>query len=222
MELKGKIIDFLGDSLTEGHGLNDDDNRYDRYIAKTCGLKRANNYGVSGTRIAYQRHPSEKARHDLDICGRCYDRDPEADIIVVFGGTNDYGHGDAPFGEVGDKERTTFCGAVDYLINKIRELYPSAVLVMVTPGHRCDDGTNPPAEKLSKHGIKGRMLEDYVHAIETIAAEYDVPVLNMLEKLGIDPKKDEDREKFTLDGLHYNDAGHVKVANCIAQFLKSL
>ena len=66
------------------------------------------------------------------------------------------------------------------------------------------------------------MLADYVHAIETIAAEYDVPVLNMLEKLGIDPKKDEDREKFTLDGLHYNDAGHVKVANCIAQFLKSL
>ena len=222
MELKGKIIDFLGDSLTEGHGLNDDGNRYDRYIAKTCGLKRANNYGVSGTRIAYQRHPSEKARHDLDFCGRCYDMDPEADIIVVFGGTNDYGHGDAPFGEVGDKERTPFCGAVDYLINKIRELYPSAGLVMVTPGHRFDDGTNPPAEKLSKHGIKGRMLADYVHAIETIAAEYDVPVLNMLEKLGIDPKNDEDREKFTLDGLHYNDAGHVKVANCIAQFLKSL
>ena len=58
--------------------------------------------------------------------------DPEADIIVVFGGTNDYGHGDAPFGEIGDKERTTFCGAVDYLINRIRELYPSALLVMVT------------------------------------------------------------------------------------------
>ena len=43
MELKGKVIDFLGDSLTEGHGLNDDGNRYDRYIAKTCGLKNANN-----------------------------------------------------------------------------------------------------------------------------------------------------------------------------------
>ena len=222
MELKGKVIDFLGDSLTEGHGLNDDGNRYDRYFAKTCGLKKANNYGVSGTRIAHQIIPSEKARHDMNFCGRCYDMDPSADIIVVFGGTNDYGHGDAPFGEIGDKERTTFCGAVDYLINRIRELYPSARLVMVTPGHRFDDGTNPPEEKYSRLGIIGRPLEDYVDAIVRIGSSYDVPVLNLMAKLGIDPKKPEDREKYTLDGLHYNDQGHVAVAKCIMEFLKAL
>ena len=222
MELKGKIIDFLGDSLTEGKGLNDDGNRYDRYIWKMCALKRANNYGIGGTRIAHQTRPSEKARHDLDFCGRCWDLDPEADIIVVFGGTNDYGHGDAPFGEIGDTERTTFCGALDYLFRTIRELYPSATLVMVTPGHRFDDATNPPEEKYAKVGLVGRPLADYVNAIVAVAGKHDVPVLNLYEKLGIDPKKVEDRGKYTLDGLHYNDQGHIAVANCIMEFLKSL
>ncbi|MBR1582513.1 MAG: SGNH/GDSL hydrolase family protein [Spirochaetales bacterium] len=222
MELKGKTIDFLGDSLTEGLYLKDNGNRYDNYIARTCGLKKANNYGIGGTRIAFQSRPSEKAKHDLDFCGRCYLMDPDADIIVVFGGTNDYGHGDAPFGKIGDKERTTFCGAVDYLINKIRELYPSAKLVMVTPGHRFDDATTPPIDKYQRLGIEGRQLEDYVDAMVRIAKSYDVPILNLLEKLDIDPKKPEDREKYTRDGLHYNDLGHVKLGECVAQFLKSL
>lgn len=222
MELKGKIIDFLGDSLTEGKGLDDDGNRYDRYIWKTCGLKKANNYGIGGTRIAHQTAPSEKARWDMDFCGRCWDMDPEADIIVVFGGTNDYGHGDAPFGEIGDTERTTFCGSLDHLFRTIRELYPSAVLAMVTPGHRFDDDTNPPEEKLTKLGLVGKTLEEYVNAIVEISRRHNVPVLNLYEKLAIDPKKPEDREKYTLDGLHYNDKGHVAVANCIAEFLKNI
>ena len=196
MELKGKIIDFLGDSLTEGKGLDDDGNRYDRYIWKTCGLKKANNYGIGGTRIAHQTAPSEKARWDMDFCGRCWDMDPEADIIVVFGGTNDYGHGDAPFGEIGDTERTTFCGSLDHLFRTIRELYPSAVLAMVTPGHRFDDDTNPPEEKLTKLGLVGKTLEEYVNAVVEISRRHNVPVLNLYEKLAIDPKKPEDREKY--------------------------
>ena len=222
MELKGKIIDFLGDSLTEGKGLDDDGNRYDRYIWKTCGLKKANNYGIGGTRIAHQTAPSEKARWDMDFCGRCWDMDPEADIIVVFGGTNDYGHGDAPFGEIGDTERATFCGSLDHLFRTIRELYPSVVLAMVTPGHRFDDDTNPPEEKKTKLGLVGKTLEEYVNAIVEISRRHNVPVLNLYEKLAIDPKKPEDREKYTLDGLHYNDKGHIAVANCIAEFLKNI
>ena len=222
MELKGKVIDFLGDSLTEGLGLDNPRNRFDRYIAIHCGLKKANNYGIGGSRIAHQSVPSEKARWDMDFCGRCWDMDPSADIIVVFGGTNDYGHGDAPFGEIGDTERTSFCGSVDHLIRTIRDLYPSATLVMVAPGHRYDDDTNPPQEKLAKLGIAGKTLKEYSEAIVSIAKMHDVPVLNLYEKLPIDPKKPEDREKYTLDGLHYNDAGHVAVAKTIIGFLESL
>ena len=40
MELKGKIIDFLGDSITEGHSVEDiPNNRYDNVLKRLCGLK---------------------------------------------------------------------------------------------------------------------------------------------------------------------------------------
>ena len=86
MKLEGKIVDFLGDSITEGVGVKDcENNRYDNRIKKQCNLKVAYNYGISGTRIAHQRKPSEKPRYDLCFCGRAYDLIPKADVVVVYG-----------------------------------------------------------------------------------------------------------------------------------------
>ena len=83
MDLKGKTINFLGDSITEGCGVTDiEANRYDNVIKRKCQLKKVNNYGIGGTRIAYQRHPSQKARYDQDFCARSYDMDKSADIII--------------------------------------------------------------------------------------------------------------------------------------------
>ena len=54
MDIKGKIIDFLGDSITEGVGVTDMNNRYDQVMLRTCRLKAVYNYGVSGSRFAHQ------------------------------------------------------------------------------------------------------------------------------------------------------------------------
>ena len=48
MELEGKIINFLGDSITEGARVDDPQNIYVARIGRMCGLKAANNYGISG------------------------------------------------------------------------------------------------------------------------------------------------------------------------------
>lgn len=62
--------------------------------------------------------------------------EPEADVIVVFGGTNDFGHGDAPLGTMSDRTPYTFYGACHVLIRKLLERYPEAELVFMTPLHR--------------------------------------------------------------------------------------
>lgn len=220
MELQGKIINFLGDSITEGVGVADrENNRFDNVLLRRCGLKKVNNYGIGGTRIAHQTVPSEKARWDLDFCGRCFDMDRDADIVVVFGGVNDYFHGDAPFGQIGDTTRDTFCGSVDYLVTKIRELYPDAVHVFLAPAHCHDD--DMPSKSIHKP-VQGLPLEAYVNAILEIASAHGFYTLNMYEKLGIDPKKQEEKEAFTIDGTHFNDAGHAIIADRIEEFLKSL
>ena len=123
MELNKKTINFLGDSITEGEGVDDIAYRYDCIIKEQCGLIAANNYGISGTRIAHQTVPSDIPRHDLYFCGRAYEMNKDVDIVVVFGGTNDYGHGDAPFGKLTDKTPATFCGAVDFLMRLLKDLY---------------------------------------------------------------------------------------------------
>ena len=58
MELKGKIIDFLGDSITEGVGVTDrENNRYDNILKRRYDLKAVYNYGVGGSRLAHQSKP---------------------------------------------------------------------------------------------------------------------------------------------------------------------
>ena len=62
----------------------------------------------------------ERPREELfaRINSRVDDMIPDADIVVVFGGTNDFGHGDIPFGTLGDNTKYTFYGGLDYLIKR--------------------------------------------------------------------------------------------------------
>ncbi len=220
MNLEGKVIDFLGDSITEGSGVSDvANNRYDNVIKKRCNLSAVYNYGIGGTRIAHQKTASEKPRHDLCFCGRAYDLNPEADIIVVFGGTNDYGHGDAPFGTMSDKTPDTFCGAVDFLMNLLKEAYPKKQLVFMTPARREGD------EAVSKNSCKlpdAKPLKSYVDVILSKGEKFGIPVLNLYDDLKINPNIALEKEKYTTDGLHFNDAGQNIIAELVIEFLKKL
>ena len=224
MQLQGKIINFLGDSITEGHGVSDKENcRFDHVLQKECNLKATNNYGIGGTRIAHQITPSAKARHDLCFCGRAYDMDKNADVIVVYGGVNDYGHGDAPFGEMGDTTPATFCGAVYWLMQFLKSEYPSATVAFLTPA-RCQIG-GVPYTCPAKHPVKqpdAKPLRAYVDVILQTAKEFAIPVLDLCENLGIDPTVPADYNAYTTDGLHFNDAGHAILAQKIKDFLLSI
>ena len=51
MNIKGLKVNFLGDSITEGIGVEDIENcRVDNRLKKLCDLAAVNNYSVSGTR----------------------------------------------------------------------------------------------------------------------------------------------------------------------------
>ena len=130
MELKGKIIDFLGDSITEGVGVTDQNNRYDNIVHRRLELAAHYNYGIGGTRLAHQSAPSETPRYDLCFCGRAYMLEKSADLIVVYGGVNDYIHGDAYFGKMEDRTPETFCGAVYFLMNFLKTNYEGKQIVL--------------------------------------------------------------------------------------------
>lgn len=224
MELKGKKIAFLGDSITEGSGVQDcANNRYDNVLKRECQLAEVYNYGVGGTRLAHQRKPSEKPRYDLCFCGRAYDITKEADIIVVFGGVNDYIHGDAPFGQFGDSTPETFCGGVYFLMTLLKKEYPGKTIVFMNPARMCYgdlNGENPSTRPVKLPDAKP--LTSYIEIIQKTAARFDIPVLDLYKKLPIDPRIPEHKEKYTSDGLHFTDAGHLLIAKCLREFLEVL
>ncbi len=212
MELQGLKINFLGDSITEGHGRCGTQKPFTEQIADQTGAL-TRNYGIGGTRIARQTAPSENPRHDLDFVSRVADMDADANVVAVFGGTNDFGHGDAPFGTFDDRTEGTFCGALHVLYTMLLEKYPDSAIFVITPLHR---------ETESIPNTHGKTLHDYVQAIRQTAEYYSLPVLDLYANYGVQPAVPVMKERYMPDGLHPNDEGHALLARKIIQFIKTL
>lgn len=218
MELKGKKIAFLGDSITEGAGVSDKSNIFWNILGQQTGAQ-VYGYGIGGTRIARQHKPSACAQWDLDFISRVDSMIDDADIVVVFGGTNDFGHGDAPFGVMSDRTNDTFYGALHVLYQKLCQRYPSAQIVVMTPTHRSSEDEIG----LNEQGVRrAGKLADYAEAIRQVAEVYSIPVLDLFRVSGIQPKIPAQKELFMPDGLHPNDAGHRRIAQKLMGFLNTL
>ena len=216
MDLKGKKIVFIGDSITCGVGTTSEEKIFWNLLCKRNGAA-AYADGISGTRIANYLGDETDALNDY-FATRIEKWPTDADIIVVFGGTNDFGHGDAPFGTQEDRTPNTYCGALHDLMSKLVTRYPDAAIVFMTPLHRTneDDLVNDWIGK--RHG----RLVRYVDAIIETAAFYSIPVLDLYRVSGMQPRVPVIQDKFVPDGLHPNDAGHARLANCLEAFLKAL
>ena len=217
MDLKNKIINFLGDSITEGVGVENPDNIYHQRIAKKYGLKKANNYGISGTRLAKQQTPTlDNPSFDRDFCSRVSKMADDADAVVVFGGTNDWGHGDAPIGKFSDRSDNSFYGACHVLFSSLISKYPGKLIVVVTPLHRVGETELHTREDVSLP------LKAYIEIIKEVALYYSLPVCDLYAISGLQPEVEEICKKFIPDGLHPNDHGHKILAERLGNFLNNL
>ena len=218
MELKGKKINFLGDSITEGCGTSGIEFGFPWLLKQRLDLAEARNYGIAGTRIAAQL-ACQGSGEDRNYCGRALELDPDADVVVVFGGTNDYGHGDAPLGNPEDRTENTFWGACHVLFARLQERFPEAAIVVLTPLHR----TNEENERGdSSKPVPSGSLETYVEILRAVVKRFDLPMLDLFAKSAVDTRIPGVVEKYIPDGLHPNDAGHVVLADEIEAFLRNL
>ncbi len=220
MQLRGKKINFLGDSITEGAGTDGLAYAFPALLKEELGLAESRNYGIGGTRIAPQQLPNLRdCRLDGDYYTRLSTLDPDADLIFIWGGTNDYGHGNAPFGQVGDASPATFCGAVRCMLEKARARFPQARLVLATPLERLNSD--------SPYGDGGQPftvppLSEYACAMREIAEEQGVPLLDFFAMKTLDPNVPLLRGIYVPDGLHPNNAGHQVLCRIIKDFLEKL
>ncbi|WP_423408014.1 SGNH/GDSL hydrolase family protein [Heyndrickxia sp. MSNUG] len=206
----GKVWNALGDSITEKNGTTV--KNYHDYIKDKINCT-VNNYGISGTGY---RTPSASGGTNA-FHQRLNTLNPNADLITVFGGTNDWGDVGIPFnmGSFGDTDPTTsFYGAVDYVLKNLINMYPTKTIAVFTPLPRQYAWGVPNAE--------GVMLEQVADAIIKVANKYSIPVLDLYRESNAYVWNLDYISYAMPDGTHPNDNGHRMLADKILAFLNSI
>ncbi len=215
MELKGKKFNFLGDSITEGHGTSDWATKpYHQQLKVNAGLAEARNYGIGGTKIARLQTVTDHP-FDQDFNARALNMDKDADGVVVFGGTNDFGHRTIPLGAFEDRDVHTFYGGLHTLCLYLIKEYVGKTIVFMTPIHRLMETEDP-------ENPQSRPLICFIKAIREVCEYYSIPVLDLYKESGMHGNIWAWCEKYMPDGLHPNDLGHEIIADKLQKFLERL
>ena len=145
------------------------------------------------------------------FCERISKFQPDLDYLLIQGGTNDWG-ANMPLGIFGDTKTTSFYGAIDYLIKQAFAKLPTTQLVFITPTYRSDMASGKNAEN-----GQGATQTDYIQAIKTVCAKYNVQYIELGAIIGIYPWLN--GSSLTVDGLHPNQIGHQRIARAIVSQL---
>lgn len=205
--LYGGKINVIGDSITAGQyytGSGQDFTTYNitYWMKYYHGLSLCRNYGSSGTTIS-TTNPTNP------FVTRYTAMDDDADIVIVFGGTNDYGL-DCPLGTNGSADSSEFYGAVRNLANGLLTKYPDATIIFLTPIHRGTETAN---------GV-GATLDDYRQAIITVCEDLGIDVIDTYAKSGLSTTGSTAADDYSVDAyIHPSIHGYEKLGNAISRLI---
>ena len=213
-----KKVNWLGDSITRGWGTT---KQYHVYLNERIGFTASRNYGIDGSTIANLNDPMYSRATTIDI---------DADLVCVFGGTNDWGNNiplgvsytlDASNNRVASTDTSTFYGALHTLCKNLISRYSTKQLALLTPIHRGVYGTQPTE---LKPNTNGDYLNEYVQAVLEIGSWYSIPVCNLWDNSMLQPIETPLRDLYfsSTDGVHPNLEGHRVLADKIETFINSL
>jgi len=213
LDLQNATLNVLGDSITQGAGASDYNHCYVKTLETMYGFREVRNYGIGGTRIARRTVPYDPV-YDQDFCQRAPLMDPNTDAVLVFGGVNDFGHGDAPIGVMSDRTPYTFYGACHTLMHFLVTHNIGKPVAFVTPLRCLNEEGNPDEGRPPLIAFRNVLLE--------VAFYYSLPVLDLYATSGIRPDIPEIQERLLPDGLHPSNEGHAIIARRIGEFLRTL
>lgn len=211
-----KTMVCVGDSITAGSGTTE---TYWAMLKDILGLSKMTGMGVGGSCVSAQ---SDYGTGNSPLINR-YKNIPEADLITIFMGTNDWGH-ETPLGTIEDTTDVSFYGALNVIIPGLMTMYPNARIIWITPMHRYGFGTSKilGTAFTYDHVANGRgcTLKDYVDAIKDVCGRYSIPIIDLYSMSGLHPSIAAHKSTYMPDGLHPNKAGHEKMAYLISKWLQ--
>lgn len=204
-EFVGKTWNVLGDSITEKNGHST--KNYFEFANDSIGFGTINNYGLSGSTISSIYLPMSTRYSTMSAT---------ADVITVFGGTNDHVK-DTPLGVFSDTTNATFYGSLHVLCQGLITKYPAKHIGFITPYNYGNYGgvfKNP--------NNLGNTLEQYVNIIKEVCGSYSIPVLDIFHSGNFYFPIAGQRSLYASDGAHLNITGHQRLGGKVKGFLSSL
>lgn len=227
---KGKTILCLGDSITH-------DGLYTTPLSSLLDAKIINR-GSSGSSIAIRgNNISFVERVQLpqsDESGTAFGMPTKADVVIFYGGVNDWMASSVDFGTTKEGENTdTFCGSVFFVFNKLKQYYPNASFFVVNNYNVYSPNVFTTASEIKYadnedgvyeyvRNIYGKTFDDYRNAIIEISKLFGFKMID-LKNVGFSFFKKTDREKYSYlnngnyDGLHPNEDGGKLMAKHMAK-----
>ena len=221
--LYGKKIAFLGDSISDENSslATQIEKYYYRYIQENTGCE-IYMHGCAGTGFNYRHEGQQDSIND-----RVTDIPNDADYIVVFAGTNDWGNNNGTIlGNMEDylnnrdNPYSSLYSAIGNTIEKLVSKFPFGKIAFITPLPRWDKG----ADMLHGANSRGFTLRQVAEAIIEICEWWSIPVLDLNAKSNICTNGTlATGPVYYLDGLHPNTKGNKEIlAPKIQSFLETL
>lgn len=195
--LSGKKLVVVGDSLTQG-GFYGSDYSWVYILRDLYGMTVVND-SVSGSAISTG---SSGATGEF-ICNRALTTaraNTDADFFIIEGGSNDF-NGSCQLGGINDTIRDNFCGAINYIINGVRQIIPGVKLMFMTQYHRYD--------KINSINL---MEINYVNSMVSCCSKKSIPCFNNWSSCGI--------SLLDSDGMYWADGGYVQTGTRTHHFSK--
>lgn len=207
---KIKNMNILGDSITYGTSPYNDEkleNTYVSFLKEMMQLENVKNYGINGSTI------SDNSGYE-PMCIRYEKMDNNSDIIIVFGGTNDFDYTEAELGNLDSSDKSTVYGALKILINGLKIEFPGALILFITPLPR----DSREKDRVNKRGYK---LKDIAKAIVEVCELNNIYVFDLYNNC-TELEEVEVFKKYIPDGIHPTEEYHKILANKIYNFIKNM
>lgn len=199
-------IAIYGDSIsTVEYG----DGGYEEMLRIDNGLEKIYNHAVSATCLTAVMPDS-----GIEIIKKKENRHPDADVIILWHGTNDWYYGNQ-LGEDADTDELTFCGALNSAIRLLKDTNPEAKIILPTPLLRWQapvDGEEGEA-LLVKNRI-GITQTGYTDAIRCIGLREGCIVIDMRKETGFTVQ---DIARYLPDGVHPSKEGYKVITRIFTE-----
>ena len=207
IDFSGMKIACLGDSITEAANLTKlegyEQMTYPYHLSQLLGAKEVVNLGIGGSSIGRY--------WDNAFVDRYREIPQDTDLIIVMGGTNDgFCASLKELGSLAERSERTFAGDLNELIKGLKEDYPEADIVLVSPL------PNVLHDMLRRE--RAYLLSQAVFAdmMQQLATEYGVHYIDLYHSNLLDTHDAAIIHNFMPDGVHGNEAGYRILAEHIA------